>query len=113
MTAYDLARQSHRFEPGRLNRALGLAQRRETVILDDGRIDIPSASDNGFHLVRWDAPCDCEDFHQHMKFDPNMSGGKSLKPVRLWNCQHRIAFALVKRAWEIEAGSGSHHSRSA
>lgn len=87
-TSYNLAKKCGHFEPGRLRRALGIAQRATTVILSDGRIDVKGAA-NDFHLATWRG-CDCYDYKRH---------GES------WWCKHRIAHALLWRAFQIQEGA--------
>ena len=84
LKSYNLAARCGKFEVKRLHRALGIAQRKTTVILSDGRIDV-TGSANDFHLATWKT-CDCYDAKIH---------GESF-----W-CKHRIAHALLVRAYEL------------
>jgi hypothetical protein len=83
MRAYNLARLAHCFEPGRLNRALGIVQTNSTRLLPDGRLDV---NVNDWHMASV-AKCDCIDYQQH--------GSKH------W-CKHRIAAALIYRAAQLD-----------
>ena len=88
--AYNLASASHLFEPGRLHRALGLAQRKETVLLGNttvDTVDMPGDGPDGFRLVTV-GRCDCEDYKLH--------GPK-------WKCKHRLCVMLIIKAKRLEA----------
>lgn len=78
MQAFNKARLSGAFEPRRLNRALGIAQRNTTRILPDGRLDTTGAD---WHLTTLRF-CDCADHKQaHTRY-----------------CKHIIAYMLLYRA---------------
>ncbi len=79
MKAYNLARLARVFEPKRLNRALGIVQRNDTRLLEDGRLDV---NVNDWHMATV-ATCDCED---------NRRG---------YVCKHRIARMLIIKAQRL------------
>lgn len=84
--AYNRAKLCHRFESQRLNKALGLVQRCETVVLADGRCDMPSTSPNDFHLVGL-VKCDCIDYKRY--------GPRHY-------CKHIIAAMILYRAYQYD-----------
>lgn len=91
-TGRRAARPGGIVEPGRLDRAFGLAQRATTILLSDGRLDIPASDRPDFYLASWQ-DCQCLDIRRH---------GSS------WWCKHRLAALLVYRAleWEREHSVG-------
>ena len=83
MTAYNLAKNARVFEPRRLDRALGIVQRNDTRLLEDGRLDT-NVTDWQLATVK---QCTCEDYKRH--------GAQ-------WFCKHRIAKMLVVKAQRLE-----------
>ena len=87
--AYNAAKQSRRFHPQRLNKALGIAMRRTTRVLDDQRIDVTGRGSD-WHLASI-KNCTCEDYLRHGRGQ--------------WWCKHKIAAALLYRAYQLQGGS--------
>lgn len=90
MKVYNAARNARTFDAGRLNRALGLAQRKVTHLVPQRNgeiiIDMPASEDGNFYLLRSNGAhnigaCTCMDFKRGTQW-----------------CKHRIAGALLVRA---------------
>lgn len=84
LKAYNKAVACGAFERGRVNRALGIAMSKSTVIAN-GKIDAASKTNPGdFNLATFNA-CTCQDAKRGHK------------------CKHMIAYAIIKRAYEYES----------
>ena len=84
--AYNAAKRTRRFHPQRLNKALGIAMRRTTRILDDQRIDVTGRGGD-WHLASI-KKCDCMDHRRGARY-----------------CKHIIATMLLYRAYQLQGGS--------
>jgi len=97
MSAFNMARDSGKFEHKRLCRALGIAQSSKMTILPHSVIDITSVNGRDFYLIHVNTKrdtighCTCEDVRTH-------------RPD--WWCKHRIACALTIRAYQMETNNG-------
>ena len=81
---YNLARRSRRFDPARLNKALGIIQRRSTVRLDAaGKLRVYNSKGGWWYVAQVNGGCTCEDFRRHMP--------RSGTTANRWYCKHRIA----------------------
>lgn len=81
MKAYNAARKSHKFDTGRLNRALGVAQSKRWT-MDGGTMTVNGKS--GTHHTTKHG-CDCQDCQ-----------------YRHTVCKHQIALMLIAKAYYIE-----------
>jgi hypothetical protein len=79
-----------KIDQGRLNRALGIAQSRSTQFWVDGKLDVPSRSKPGRSYTADWRKCDCPD-----------------KRIHRSQCEHNIAWALLKKAWDTGLGDNS------
>lgn len=80
MKAFNAARKANVFDPGRLNRALGIVQANATRLLPNGKLNVEI---NAWHQATVNS-CDCED---------NKRGHI---------CKHRIAKMLVVKATRLQ-----------
>ena len=106
-TAYYRLRATRKYHPDRLKRALWLAQRRTTTILQPGKMRAQSSRDKTktyeVSVIPWvekpelTGKCQCYDFQSHMKPGPNGE-----LPGKPWNCFHRIGLLLIEEARRME-----------